>query len=465
MLGINIFRGHAIVPITPAVHETDRSPEASVRLLATYRRNRASCLPAYVKSCLLIIVFVFLAFLAPPLKSQPLHPVPAKVDSLLLCESVSEARRVFDAYISSHPKKDSSLVRDYQSLFNRVADIPNLPDTIVTRFAHSGLAYQNRFLELNAGPSVAACFREYLDYMDKQQYPAAYERLIVSEFFRRRHVVQEKQRLLWNLARTRELVEAKDFRSAAELIGTFRLEEQTGAFLQLKQHLDRDYRFLSSEVEEGLRKRQFEESREEIDRFASAGLEGGLDPFFHLKNADLHFYHKSFATPTTIFLDEGHAIAKALSYWGGNVGVFLVRSLQIGILVSAGSVSGSNSIRDLYRIQRAYRLRMEFRSVGVRARYYFDRRTGYRPFVEMGVARSRKRIFSENDPQDPTALYIDEVAQTRTVLTPAFGLEFDPFGNSPMVSAFEIQGQLPLGQQTPFGGLTAHFACTVGVQF
>lgn len=387
------------------------------------------------------------------------------IDSLLIAGLYEEAEQEFirGSFLSS--ETDTSLPGQYRTLFQRIIAVQSLPDTLVQYYANLGKTYPNRYLVLHAGKSAAACYSYYLEQLEAGRPVQAYTTFLAADFLRLRHMALEKERLFHNVASAQVFVQQKNFPQAEALIAIFKSEPPSTTFRLYERDLANHYSLLQEEIDKGKRLEAYELSRVHFERtgFASFGI--GLDPFVSIPNSNLTYFLYSQSSRIPFAVDEGEAISQALVYVGGEAGIFVLPSLAVGILYYSGSVTSTNVFRDQNQFDYTYRLRLEYRTAGAWARYYFDRLTGGRPYVGVTVSSNRKNVKSESSLTDPSAVHFDEHDQGGFNVAAAFGLDYVPSGSLPVIISLEGRGNFATGKTNVFPPISFQAGIRAGVLF
>ncbi|MEX2115376.1 MAG: hypothetical protein WEB37_00695 [Bacteroidota bacterium] len=385
-----------------------------------------------------------------------------RIDSLLISGSYEAAEREFAERDSLSSLPDSG---QYRTLFQRIIAVQSLPDTLIQYYAKLGKTYPNRYLELHAGAPAAACYAGYLEHVEADRPSQAYAAFLVADFLRLRYMALEKDRLFQNIARTRAFVNEKALDRAETLIVLFKSEPPSTTFRQYERDLSNQYLFLQEEIDRGKRIEGYELSRVEFERTGFASFGTGLEPFLAIPNSDLDFFLYSQSTRVPFSVQEGEAISQGLMYVGGEAGLFVLPTLAVGIPYYSGSVSSTNIFRAQNQFDYKYRLRVEYVSAGVWARYYFDRLTGGRPFVGVTVSSNRKNVKSESSLTDPNAIHFDEHDQGGLNLSATFGMDYVPSSSVPIIVSLEGRGNFATGKTNVFSASSFHVGLRAGVLF
>ena len=372
----------------------------------------------------IVSCFLFLSSLTARGQDSPVILPLAMIDSLMVHESYREALDSLDAM----PDVDATTDAAHRTLLMKIVGAEILPDSIIERFSASGVTYEQRFLGLHAGPLAAGIYAEYRSLLSEGRQTKAYQRYLVGDFFRTRHVVNEKMRLRNNLNRTRMLVRSLDFTGASEMVAVFEREEETAAFLQLKKELTDEYEKLIYEVNQGLRIHRYETNRQDLDKTFFVSVGTGMDPLFSLPFDKVLFI----GGPTSYFIlqGEGALITHPVIGWNLEAGMFAHPSLMAGLQYDLAVASDENTFLDANRVVRRFKSRVEYRKIGVWLRYYLDRRTGYRSFLGLMIGSGQKKLSPISIPDDPASLTLVEVIQSGLSLSPSAGVEYLHMGSS-----------------------------------
>ena len=317
------------------------------------------------------------------------HSSFSEADSLLLARKYSAARdRITMINASGAPggvESDPALVQEYMTLIDRLEAVTALPDSITSRYALAVSGMGERFDAVNAGTPAHAMFEAYTTELQSSRISSAYERYTLAEFFLGRHVWKERQRLLSNHSRTRQLVKLRDFDGADLLVKGFRAERIPHALVKLGDTLSGRYDDLAEAIRAGRAADLYDASRITVSKHVYVGAGFGYNPGISIKYKDLRFFDQ-YTLRAVVMKRTDDAFKFPLMGLWIEAGYYLSPSVEIGVTYNRASTKQSNS--EILSIQQqgiSYEAEFRYQAMSASLKYLIDNRTGFRPYAAASV--------------------------------------------------------------------------------